>query len=192
MLFPMLLLAPLLGCSSSSTETSSLEKHPMNKETAVLARKPEITVPCTLAEQGGATVVAIRATNTSLDTLHVLDGTNDTAPYVRMSDQTVEILFGVHLPPEDVDLFMVRIPTTRPLAPGETIAHTVQVRPLIFHDHYLGGGAPPVAHDARSVGCRVRYGRSALEMVDHHTRSINEVLDWQEWAPDVMLTLPPA
>ena len=191
MLRPVFLSISWLGCATSAPEPSAPEPEVASQEEADVSAKPELTVACTVVEEEGRIAVAIRATNTASETLHVLDGTNDTAPYVRMSDGAVEVLFGIHPPPEDLDLVMVRIPTTRPLAPGDTLTHTAQVRPLILHDHYLGGGAPTAAPDSRTVRCRVGYGRTPLEAADQHTRSINAVLDWQQWAPDVMVMLPP-
>ena len=60
----------------------------------------------------------VRIENDSDATVHIFDSAR--MPYFILDDADLLVLFGVNAPDPEVDYFMVEIPTTRPLDPGES------------------------------------------------------------------------
>ncbi|HEX3758666.1 MAG TPA: hypothetical protein VHW23_08160 [Kofleriaceae bacterium] len=129
----------------------------------------------------GTPALAVRCTakNVSGQPLHVFDSPR--MPYLLDEQGALVVLHGVSPPPEDRDLNVIEIPTTRVLPPGDALTFDVPLVPLRLHNHY--GDAPPAArHGAATIVCRVGYGATPIDAAARAHTSITALLAWQQLA----------
>jgi hypothetical protein len=120
------------------------------------------------------------AKNVSGQPLHVFDSPR--MPYLLDDHGTLVVLHGVSPPPQDRDLNVIEIPTTRALAAGESISFDVPLVPLRLRGHYGDEPAGPARHGATTMICRVGHGASPIDVAARAHTSINALLAWQQLA----------
>jgi hypothetical protein len=116
--------------------------------------------------------------NVSGRALHVFDSPR--MPYLLDEHGTLVALHGVSPPPEDRELNVIEIPTTRALPAGETFAFDVPLVPLRLRGHYGDEPAGPARHGAASFVCRVAHGATPIDAAARARTSIQAVLAWQQ------------
>jgi hypothetical protein len=147
-----------------------------------------VAVQCTPA---GRAQIQVRIENRSDRTVHVFD--SERMPYFIAGDDGLLVLYGVNPPDPDVDYYMIEIPTTRPLAAGETIEHDVSLDPLYLSDHYETETDPTTLSGTVTVRCEVGWGDTPIVASEQHLYSIETVLAWQQLAsaPPVDVEMSP-
>lgn len=139
----------------------------------------------------GTPAVAVHcvARNISDRVVHVFDGKR--MPYLLAEGGALVVLHGMHPLPQDRDLNLVQIPTTRPLAAGEALTFEAALQPLQLHGHYGDEPSPP-RHGPVKVVCRIAHGATPIEAADQSRLSIDALLAWQalEASPAVVVQLP--
>ena len=153
--------------------------------------KPSLAIDVRVTGDGSsALAVHCTAKNVSGQPLHVFDSSR--MPYLQDEHGTLLVLHGVSPPPEDRDLNVIEIPTTRVLSPGEALVFDVSLVPLRFHGHYGDEPPPPTRHGAATVVCRVGYGTTPIDAAARANTSISVLLAWQQLAssPPVTVQLP--
>lgn len=136
-----------------------------------------------------AATVHCVARNVSDREVHVLSARK--MPYLLDDNGALVVLHGVHPPPQDRDLNLIHIPTTRPLAAGESLTFEVALQPLELHDHYGEEPTPP-RHGPVKVVCRLGHGATPISAAAQSQLSISDLLAWQtlESSPSVVVQLP--
>jgi len=143
-----------------------------------------VQVICTpLTGDGGKVAVRVTIENTSDDVLYILDSWR--MPYLLEQDGDLVILYGVNPPDPNMDYFMIEIPPTRALPPGEQMADEVSLTPLRLGDHYsLPRERNPAVtrHGAVTVHCEVGWGRTPIlsSPEEQNVRNINQLIAWQQ------------
>lgn len=127
-----------------------------------------------------ALTVRCVAKNVSGRPLHVFDSTR--MPYLLDDHGTLVVLHGVSPPPEDRDLNVIEIPTTRVLAAGESLSFDVPLVPLRLRGHYGDEPPAPTRHGATTMVCRVGHGTTPIDATVRAHTSINALLAWQQLA----------
>jgi hypothetical protein len=139
----------------------------------------------------GTSAAAVRcvARNVSDRAVHVF--VSKGMPYLLDEGGALVVLHGVHALPEDRELNLIQIPTTRPLAAGETLTFEAALQPLQLHGHYGDEPSPP-RHGPVKVVCRIAHGATPIEAADQRHLSIDALLEWQtlESSPAVIVQLP--
>lgn len=118
------------------------------------------------------------ASNVSDRVVYIFDSRR--MPYLIAENATLVILHGVTPPPADRELNVIEIPTTRPLAVGESIAFDVALSPLRLRDHYGDEPAAASRHGTTSVVCRIGHGVTPINKDMRANMSIGELLKWQQ------------
>ena len=181
-----LVLAGALGLAACSPPGGAVNhKDDMNSIPSPLAidvrvsgdGTPALTVRCT-------------AKNVSGQPLHVFDSAR--MPYLLDDHGTLVVLHGVSPPPEDRDLNVIEIPTTRVLAPGEMLAFDVPLVPLRLRNHYGDEPPGPARHGAATLVCRVAHGATPIDAAARTRTAIGGLLAWQriEASRPVTVQLP--
>ena len=160
----------LTGCRVP-TETPSTPTEPLR-------------ISCTPSTgEAGELTVRVVIENVSDGTLHIFDSPR--MPYLLEEDGDLVILYGVNPPDPNVDYFVIEIPPTQALAPGERVEDTVSLRPLHLGDHYglpRERNSPVTRHGAITVHCAVGWGDTPILPApeEQDVRNINELLAWQQ------------
>lgn len=169
----LLLLAPLLT-ACTPTETPSAAAEPLR-------------VCCTPATgEDGEIMVRVTIENISDDTLHLFD--SHRMPYVLEEDGGLLILYGVNPPDPNLEYYMIEIPTTKALPPGERVEDTVSLTPLRLGDHYSlprERNSVVTRHGAVTIQCAVGWGYTPI-LPPHEEQSvqnITQLLEWQRLSP---------
>ena len=139
----------------------------------------------------GTPAAAVRcvARNVSDHAVHVFDARR--MPYLLDEEGALVVLHGVHPLPQDRDLNLIQIPTTRPLAAGESLAFEAALHPLQLHGHYGDEPSPP-RHGPVKVVCRIAHGATPIDAAAQRQLSIQTLLEWQtlESSAAVVVQLP--
>jgi hypothetical protein len=127
----------------------------------------------------GTSALAVRcvAKNVSGHALHVFDSAR--MPYLLDESGMLVVLHGVSPPPDDRDLNVIEIPTTRALAAGETLAFEVPLVPLHLRGHYGDEPPGPARHGAATLVCRVAHGATPIDAAMRARTTIQALLAWQ-------------
>ena len=125
-----------------------------------------------------ALTVHCAAKNVSGHPLHVFDSRR--MPYLLDEHGTLVVLHGVSPPPEDRELNVIEIPTTRVLAPGDVLSFDVPLVPLRLRGHYGDESPAPARHGAATVVCRVAHGATPIDAAARARTSISALLTWQQ------------
>jgi hypothetical protein len=145
-----------------------------------------LCVSCTSAiSDDGALAVRVKVENVSNDTLYIFDSAR--MPYVLEENGDLLILYGVNPPDPNVDYFMIEIPSTQALPPGERVEDEVSLTPLRLGDHYsLPRERNPVVsrHGAVTMQCEVGWGRAPIlpAAQEESVRNINHLMEWQRFS----------
>lgn len=153
-------------------------------------RPPALAIDLTVAGEGTSALTAhCAANNISTAPVHVFDAPR--MPYLIEDRGTLVLLHGVSPPPENADLNTIEIPTTRPLAPGESFAFDVPLVPLVLRGHY-GPVTGAVPHGPAAIVCRVAHGATPIDAITRARMSIATLLSWQqiESSPTLAVRLP--
>ena len=128
----------------------------------------------------GTPALAVRCAvkNVSGRELHVFDSAR--MPYLLEEGGTLVVLHGVPPPPEDRDLNIIEIPTTRALGAGETLAFEVPLVPLRLRGHYGDEPPGPARHGEATVVCRVAHGATPIDAGARARTTIQALLAWQK------------
>ncbi len=132
----------------------------------------------------GEITVHVSIENVSDDTLYLFDSPR--MPYLlEEEDGDLVILYGVNPPDPNLDYYMIEIPPTQALPPGEWMEDEIRLTPLRLGDHYSlprERNSPVSRHGAVTVRCEVGWGKTPIlpapEEQDVH--NINDLLAWQE------------
>lgn len=157
--------------------------------------KPEVAAPALAVDLGvagdgtAALTVHCTAKNISSTPVHVFDAPR--MPYLLDERGTLVVLHGVSPPSEDSDLNAIEIPTTRVLAPGDTLAFDVALVPLHLRGHY-GERPAPARHGPTAIVCRVAHGATPIDTASRSHTTITALLAWQqiESSPTLVVRLP--
>jgi len=184
----LVVLAGIAACSHPSPPQPD-EVSPMNK-----IDSSSEAIHATLRVTGSGTpelAVHWQIHNQGQETAHVLHGSR--MPYLLLEDErTLVVLHGVNPPDPDIDYNVIEIPTTRALAPGQSLTGTVPLVPLVLRHHFEQERAPrPMSGDLQVV-FEVGWTRAPIEEQERHTLNIQAVLDRQIRARSapVTVTLP--
>ena len=140
----------------------------------------QVSCSC-IAEAPGAISIRYRIENSSMMTLYTFDSPR--MPYILLqADGSLLVLHGVNPPDPDLDYYMIEIPITRPIQPGEAVDRQVSLTPLYLSDHYETQRTPTELHGAVKVHCHVGWGETPILASERHTLSITMVLAWQHIA----------
>jgi hypothetical protein len=159
----------LVACSAPRESA----RHEDNMNTSSLAIDVSVTGDGTTAP-----VVRCAAKNVSGRELHVFDSAR--MPYLLEEGGTLVVLHGVSPPPEDRDLNVIEIPTTRVLGAGETLAFEVPLVPLRLRGHYGDEPPQPARHGETTVICRVAHGATPIDASARARTTIQALLSWQK------------
>ena len=125
--------------------------------------------------------VSVDLYNGSFETIHIFD--SQRMPYfILQEDGALLVLFGVNPPDPNIDYFMIEIPLTRPVEPGETESWQVELAGFHLKDHYQAALAPADLHGAFPVIVQIGWGSTAIEPKDRFRTNINILLEWQNLA----------
>lgn len=155
-----------------------------------------ILVNCTPTYGGdSAPAVLVVIENTSDVPLYLFDSAR--MPYLLEQEGELVILYGVNPPDPHVEYFMIEIPPTKVLPPGERVEDKVSLAPLRLGDHYSLArerNAAVTRHGAVTVHCMVGWGKTPIlpPPEERHVRNINDLLAWQQisWAAPVEVRFP--
>ncbi len=131
----------------------------------------------------GAVVVQVQIKNVSDTTRHLFNSAR--MPYVLLqADGSLLILYGVNPPDPNTDYFMIEIPATKPLAPGETLENEVSLTPLYLGHHYglpRQRSRPTAKHGTTTVYCEVGWGETPIlpAKEEKSIRNIQQLMEWQ-------------
>ena len=141
-----------------------------------------LQVTCSfMAETPGTALVRYRIENTSTATLHLFDSSR--MPYLLLqADGSLLVLHGVNPPDPDLEYYLIEIPITRPIRPGEVVEHQVSLNPLILKDHYETQRSPTELHGVVKVHCQVGWGEKPVLASERHRWSISMLMAWQHLA----------
>ncbi len=138
-----------------------------------------LQVKCSfVADALGAALLRYRIKNTAVVTLHLFDSPR--MPYLLLqADGSLLVLHGVNPPDPEREYFLIEIPITQPILPGEVIEHHVSLAPLVLKDHYKTQRTPPELHGRVKVHCQVGWGETPILASERHKISISMLLAWQ-------------
>ncbi len=152
----------------------------LDDRTALVATR----VVCTpLTGDGGEVTVRVIIENVSDSALHIFDSWR--MPYLLEQDGDLLILYGVDPPDPNMNYFMIEIPATKILPPGEQVEIQVGLTPLCLGNHYsLPRERNPAVtkHGAVIVHCEVGWGRTPIlsSPEEQNVLNINQLMAWQE------------
>jgi len=131
----------------------------------------------------GEVAVRVIIENVSDATLHIFDSWR--MPYLLEQDGDLLILYGVNPPDPNMEYYMIEIPTTKILPPGEQVEIQVGLTPLRLGDHYsLPRERNPAVtkHGTVTVHCEVGWGRTPIlpSPEEQNVRNINHLIEWQQ------------
>jgi hypothetical protein len=167
-------LACALGCSSSGAPLTPGRS----------AMTDPISLSCSTTTADGVVTLHLEAVNRSAATVHVL--ASERLPYVLFEDGRAVVLYGVNDPDPDLDYYGIEIPLTRPLAPGDRLAASATIVPLVPRHHYEAKQAPVALPAELEVVCKLAYGEAPIDEARRGAMAINGLLAWQRW-----VTAPP-
>jgi hypothetical protein len=155
-----------------------------------------LRVKCTPSTgDDGEITVRVVIENTSAGPLYVFDSAR--MPYLLERDGDLVILYGVNPPDPHVDPFVIEIPPTKALLPGERVEDQVSLTPLHLGDHYgmpRRRNAAVTRHGAVTVRCTVGWGDTPLLPApeEEQVRNIHQLLAWQQLsrAEPIQVRLP--
>ena len=150
-----------------------------------------LAVDLSFAGEGTPSLTAhCAAKNVSGQPVQVFDSPR--MPYLISDRGTLVVLHGVSPPPEDRDLNAIEIPTTRPLAPGDSVAFDVRLAPLHLRSHYGAEPPDPALHGATAIVCRVAHGATPIDEAARAHTAISALLAWQQFeaSPTLVVRLP--
>ncbi len=166
-----LLLLALLLTACTPTRTPSALAEPLQ-------------VSCTPAT-GAAGEISVRVAieNVSDDTLHLF--ASDRMPYLLEENGDLLILYGVNPPDPNVEYYMIEIPPTQALPPGERLELEVSLTPLRLGDHYSlprERNSIVTRQGAVTVQCAVGWGYTPIltQQEEQSVRNINQLIAWQQ------------
>lgn len=126
--------------------------------------------------------------NMAVDTLYIFDSAR--MPYlILQEDGSLLVLHGVNAPDPDVDLPLIEIPMTQPLAPGETWETSIALSPLMLADHYKKSRTATVLKGAVTVHFQLGWGSTPILPSDRERLSITQLLAWQNLSAAEPLTV---
>jgi hypothetical protein len=171
----------LAGCGS---QTGAMN-HKDDMNTSSVAIDVSVT-----GDASPALVVRCVAKNVSSQPVHVFDSSR--MPYLLDDNGTLVVLHGVSPPPDDRELNLIEIPTTRTLAAGDSFAFTAALVPLRLRGHYGDSPPAPARHGAATVVCRVGFGATPIDAGARAHTTITALLAWQALASSrpVVVQLP--
>jgi len=156
-----------------------------------LANAP-LQVSCSsIINDSGQASVRYQIKNVADSTIHIFDSPR--MPYLLLQeDKSLLVLHGVNPPDPDIDYYMIEIPITRPVKPGEVVSYEVSLVPLYLRDHYQKQSKPTELHGSLTIHCQVGWGETPILESERHTKSINTLLDWQHMtkAEPIQVNLP--
>ena len=120
----------------------------------------------------------VRIENDSDATVHIFDSAR--MPYFILDDADLLVLFGINAPDPEVDYFMIEIPTTRPVDPGEVVEHDLALDAVTLGDHYETDRETTALEPPLTVRCEVGWGTTPIVESERHLYSIETVLAWQQ------------
>lgn len=166
----LLLLTLVLAACQASTESPPASADP-------------IRVTCMPLTAAGVLAVRLVVENASDANLHIFDSWR--MPYLLEEDGDLLILYGVNPPDPNVEYYMIEIPATKPLLPGERVELEVSLTPLRLGDHYsLPHERNPAVtrRGAVTVQCEVGWGYMPIfsRQEEQNVRNINHLIEWQQ------------
>jgi hypothetical protein len=162
-------------------------------QTPVAASEPvsALAIDLSVTGEGTAALAAhCTARNVSAAPVQVFDWPR--MPYLLDEHGTLVVLHGISPPPEDRDLNAIEIPTTRPLAPGESLTFDAPLVPLKLHSHYGDEPAGAGHHGVAAIVCRVAHGATPIDAAARAHTTIATMRTWQqiESSPTLVVRLP--
>lgn len=154
-------------------------------ETPSAPTKP-LRVSCTSSRgEDGELTVRVAIENASSDTLHIFDSPR--MPYLLEEDGDLLIFYGVNPPDPNAEYYIIEIPTTRVLPPGERVEDEVSLTPLHLGDHYglpRERNSPVTRHGTFTVRCEVGWGETPIlaREEEQHVRNITQLIEWQQFS----------
>lgn len=151
-------------------------------ETPSASAKP-LRVSCTPATgAAGEIMVRVVIENVSDDTLHIFDSWR--MPYLLEENGDLLILYGVNPPDPNTDYYMIEIPPTRALPPGERIELEVSLTPLRLGHYYSlprERNSAVTRHGTVTVQCAVGWGVTPILPApeEQQVHNINQLIAWQ-------------
>ncbi|HEX2687745.1 MAG TPA: hypothetical protein VHN14_14060 [Kofleriaceae bacterium] len=124
-----------------------------------------------------ALTVHCAAKNVSGHPLNVFDSRR--MPYLLDEHGALVVLHGVSPPPEDRELNVIELPTTRVLAPGDVLSFDVPLAPLRLRGHY-GDESRRRRATAPPRWCAGRPRCHADRRCRTRAHSIGALLTWQQ------------
>ncbi len=120
-----------------------------------------------------------RIENTSKTTVHLFD--DEEMPYrlLREEDGALLVLHGVNPPDPMRSYYAIKIPITRPLAPGQALSLDVPIVPITLRDHYQADPEPEQPKTPFVVHFQVGWGAKPILASETHRVAIDYVLEWQ-------------
>ena len=119
--------------------------------------------------------------NISAQAVYIFDSPR--MPYfLKASDDTLVILYGVHPPKPNVSYYGIEIPLTQGLEPGQTLEDEISLTPLYLKNHYETDRTPTAFGEFKRIQCQVGWGETPILKSDRHKLSIHTLLDWQHLA----------
>jgi hypothetical protein len=167
-----LLTAVVLGLTACCAPSGAVN-HKDDMNTSSLAIDVRVT-----GDGTPTLTVHCAAKNVSGHPLNVFD--SQRMPYLLDEHGTLIVLHGVSPPPEDRELNVIEIPTTRMLAPGDVLSFDVPLVPLRLRSHYGDEPPAPARHGAATVVCRVAHGATPIDAAARARTSIGALLAWQQ------------
>ncbi len=162
----LLLLAPLLtACAPTGTPADPLR------------------ISCAPIAEGDTLAVRVVVENVSDDTLHIFNSWR--MPYLLEENGDLLILYGVNPPDPNTDYYMIEIPPTQALPPGERGELEVSLTPLRLGDHYSlprERNSVVTRHGATTVQCAVGWGYTPILPApdEQQVHNINQLIAWQQ------------
>ena len=182
-----------VGCNTSAGQLTpkTLERSSTMTAKSNLANAP-LQVSCSsIINDSGQASVRYQIKNVADSTIHIFDSPR--MPYLLLQeDKSLLVLHGVNPPDPDIDYYMIEIPITRPVKPGEVVSYEVSLVPLYLRDHYQKQSKPTELHGSLTIHCQVGWGETPILESERHTKSINTLLDWQHMtkAEAIQVNLP--
>lgn len=161
-----------------------------------VAPRDEVAAPVLAVDLGvagdgtAALTVHCAAKNVSTSPVNVFDSPR--MPYLLDERGTLVVLHGVSPPSQTNDLNAIEIPTTRALAPGETLAFDVALAPLRLRSPYGDRPPDPARHGVATIACRVAHGATPIDAAARAHTTLSALLAWQqiESSPTLVVRLP--